>query len=294
MKYLVWHVQGGLGKNVAATALTRSIKENYPDRYFILVCSWPEVFLQNPHIDRVYQLGQTPYFYKDYIHNKDVLIFRHEPYNQTGHITRKNHLIESWCELLNIPFTHQHPILYPNYVHKKITQTWRRSKPIMVLQTGGGLRDAENQLYNWTRDMPIEIAEALVEKYRKDYHIIQITRSSGYQLNNVECINSILSNMELFALLWSSEKRVLIDSCLQHAAAAMNLPSAVLWIGTTPDNFGYSLHSNLIANLDSSTNELIGSYLFDYQFDNNIHECPFTDVSQLFDMNQLFSKVEAI
>ena len=44
--------------------------------------------------------------------------------------------------------------------------------------------------------------------------------------------------MELFALLVESKKRILIESCLQHAAAAFKLPSTVLWIGTSPIVFG--------------------------------------------------------
>ena len=89
-KYLVWHIQGGLGKNIAGTALIRDLKEFYFDRKLIMVVSYPEVFLNNPNIDRVYQIGQAPYFYQDYIENKDVIVFKHEPYDQTGHITKKS------------------------------------------------------------------------------------------------------------------------------------------------------------------------------------------------------------
>ena len=55
-KFLVWHIQGGLGKNVAATALPQSIKQKYLDRKLIMVVSCPEVFLNNPYVDRVYPL----------------------------------------------------------------------------------------------------------------------------------------------------------------------------------------------------------------------------------------------
>jgi hypothetical protein len=34
--------------------------------------------------------------------------------------------------------------------------------------------------------MPIEIAQSVVDKYSKDYHIIQITRQGGYGLQGVE------------------------------------------------------------------------------------------------------------
>ena len=73
-KYLVWHIQGGLGKNIAGTALIRDLKEFYSDRKLIMVVSYPEVFLNNPNIDRVYQIGQAPYFYQDYIEEKDTLM----------------------------------------------------------------------------------------------------------------------------------------------------------------------------------------------------------------------------
>ena len=47
-KYVIWHIQGGLGKNVAGTALIKSIKETYSDRKLIMVVSYPEIFLNNP------------------------------------------------------------------------------------------------------------------------------------------------------------------------------------------------------------------------------------------------------
>ena len=84
-KYFIWHIQGGLGKNIAGTALIKTIKETYPDRKLIMVTSWPEVYLNNSDVDRVYQLGQAPYFYQDYIEGKDVIISKHEPYHQTAH-----------------------------------------------------------------------------------------------------------------------------------------------------------------------------------------------------------------
>ena len=44
-KYVVLHVEGGLGKNIAATALTSQIKKKYSDRKLIVVAAWPEVFV---------------------------------------------------------------------------------------------------------------------------------------------------------------------------------------------------------------------------------------------------------
>ena len=73
-KYVVWHIEGGLGKNVAATALVAAVKQKYKDRKLILVVSYPEVFLNHPDIHRVYRGGMVSYFYDDYIKDKDTNI----------------------------------------------------------------------------------------------------------------------------------------------------------------------------------------------------------------------------
>jgi len=290
-KYVIWHIQGGLGKNIAGTALCKDLKMKYPDRKLIMVVSWPEVFLSSPHVDRVYNLGAAPYFYEDYIEGKDVIIFRHEPYNQTAHITKQKHLINNWCDLMDIEYKNQQPVLYPNYPQKMTIGLWQRPRPIMVIQTGGGPMQGQKYSYSWTRDMPIEVAQQLVQKYSKQYHIIQITRPDGYQLEGIERADQPLSNMELFALMIASEKRVLIDSCLHHAAAALNKPSTVLWVGTSPTVFGYGMHKNVVAKLPKKANQLIGSYLFDYQFENNMHECPYFEVKDMFDMNEIYNNI---
>lgn len=286
-KYLVWHIQGGLGKNIAATALIKDLKQAYPDRKLILVVSYPEVFLNNPEIHRVYPIGNSPYFYQDYVENKDTLIFRHEPYHQTGHIKMTNHLIQSWCELLNIQYTGQRPLIFVNYSQKLTTNLWKRNRPILVLQTCGGPMNDQKHTYSWTRDMPPELAKEIVKKYSKEYHIIHVTRPEGYFLDDVERVDRPMPNVELFALLVSSGKRILIDSCLQHAAAAFNLPSTVFWIGTSPRVFGYDIHKNILAKLPARANQMINSYIFNFQFENNLHECPYIELNDMFDIDQV-------
>jgi hypothetical protein len=97
--------------------------------------------------------------------------------------------------------------------------------------------------------------------------------------------------MELFSILTVSSKRFLIDSSLQHAAVAINLRSTVFWIGTSPKVFGYDLHNNIVANQPKNKNQLIGSYLFDYQFDFNVHECPYSTLDEMFDMDFVISNI---
>ena len=290
-KYVVWHIEGGLGKNVAATALISSVKKKYPDRKLILVVSYPEVFLNHPDIHRVYTVGGTSYFYDDYIKDKDTIVFRHEPYFQSNHIMKKSHLIENWCDLLGIKFENQLPILYPNMVQQDMAFSWKREKPVMILHTNGGPLH-QNFLYSWTRDMPFGIVQAIVDKYSSKYHIIQVGRDERQAAAGVEFISTPMTNFELFAMLVVSEKRVLIDSCLQHVAAAMQLPSTVLWVGTSPKNFGYKLHYNINPNPPKGNVKIPGSYLFDYGFDGFAHECPYTDVNEMFKIEDIFKSID--
>lgn len=289
-KYVVWHIEGGLGKNVAATALIKDVKSKYHDRKLVMVVSYPEIFLNNPDIHRVYKVGATNYFYDDYIKDKDTIVFRHEPYFQSDHIMRKKHLISNWCDLLGIEYKNQVPQLYTNVVQNTFSRTWRRDRPVMVLHTNGGFYE-NNMTYSWTRDMPFPIALAIAEKYSSYYHIIQVARPSANLIPNVEHITQRLSNFELFSILQASEKRVLIDSSMQHAAVAMGLQSTVLWIGTSPTNFGYDFHNNITAKEPKKGTKLIDSYLFDYSFEGMHYECPYSNFDEMFDLAEVFSTI---
>lgn len=293
-KYLVWHIEGGLGKNIAATALLPSLKEKYPDRKLILTVSYPDVFINNTYVDRVYPLNNLTYFYQDYIEDKDTLVFRHEGYFQNKHIHKKQHLIQSWCELLDLEYTGQTPQLHFNLMQKRIVSLWKREKPTLLLHTNGGPMNDE-KIYSWTRDIPPFVGQQIVDRYKKDYRIIQVCRNELEVLQGVdEAYYQQMTNYELFTLLASTDKRVLIDSCLQHASTGLNLPSTVLWIGTSPTVFGYGIHSNIQAKPPVHKPKLINSYLFDYSFSGEVVECPYYDIEEIFDIKEIYNSIEAI
>lgn len=290
-KYSLFHIEGGLGKHVLATAVAQCIKNNHPDRELIIVCAYPEIFLNLDFVDRVYRLGMTPYFYDDFINNKDTMVFKHEPYFTDDHIHKRLHLLLNWCKLHNLKYNNEQPVLKFNIRQLQIAQgKWLREKPVMVIQTNGGPLQDQQYTYSWTRDMPYDLAQKIVDTFSEKYHIIQICRHEHNALNNVEVVHDPMSNMELFSILLASEKRVLIDSSLQHAAAALNLQSTVLWVGTSPVVFGYNLHKNIVANLPN-TIKLPDSYLFDYDFNGVTHECPMFDTN-IFDLNTIIESLQ--
>ncbi len=290
-KYSVFHKEGGLGKHVLATAVARCIKNNHPDRELIVVCAYPEIYLNLDFVNRVYRLGNTPYFYDDYINEKDSLIFKHEPYFTEDHIHKKLSLIQNWCKLFNLEYSNEKPELVFNLRQQQIgINKWQRQRPIMVIQTNGGPLNDQPYPYSWTRDIPTDTAQQIVNSFKDYYHIIQICRHESNALQGVEVIKEPMSNMELFSLLLFSQKRLLIDSCLQHAAAALGLQSTVLWVGTSPKVFGYNLHNNIVAQLPNTV-KLPDSYLFDYNFNGMVHECPLFDTN-IFNINEIIESLK--
>jgi hypothetical protein len=290
-KYLVWHIEGGLGKNIAATALISSIKEKYSDRKLIMVASYPEVFINFEEIERVYPVGNTPYFYQNYIEDKDTLVFKQEGYFQNGHISKQQHIIESWCQILDLEYKNQKPVIRFNLVQRRVPNIWRQDKPIMVIQTNGGPLE-DTKPYSWTRDMPPYIALQIINHYLPNYHIYQVCRNESQVIPGAVGIFDKITNTELISLLAVSEKRVLIDSCLQHAAAGIGLKSTVLWVGTSPKLFGYDTHSNMVALPPKRKPKLYNSYLFDYSFDGSMDQCPYDDAEEMFNFKEIIATID--
>jgi len=297
-KYSIFHVQGGLGKHIAATAVAKAIKNNHPHRKLIIVCVYTDVFMSLPFVDRVYQLNNTNYFYQNYIENKDSLIFHNEPYFTTDHIHKKLPLIQTWCKMYGLDYKGETPELIFNPLQKKLSkEVWvKDKKPTMVIHTNGGLITPDAKPYMWARDMPFDIAQQIVDKYHKKYTIYQATKMNSPKLINATPIQfdeqTQLSTLEFLSLILHSDKRILIDSCLQHAAAALKLPSVVLWNGTSPKVFGYDMHTN-IETVKPHNFKLPGSYLFDFDFNGSEHEYPFNENEDLFDIDKIFEAIEA-
>jgi len=294
-KYVVFHCEGGLGKNVAATAVIKNIAEKHKDRKLIVMASFPEVFLNNPYVHRVYRMGMTPYFWEDYINGKDTIILRREPYFETSHIMQQTPLHETWHKMYDLPYKKGEclPELYMNMIQNEMPITWNRPRPILLLHTNGGPLMDGAPIYAWSRDMPRYVAEAIIQQFGQQFHIIQVVKhqSQGIQSPMVEVVDRSMSNFELFSLVRASQKRVLIDSCLQHAAAAYKLPSTVLWIGTHPEMFGYSMHTNIKSKPPVGNVKKVDASYFDYQLDGQFHECPYNSPEEMFDVNDILKAI---
>ena len=49
-KFIIFHTEGGHGKQVMATAVVRAIKKQYPDYKIVVVTAWDGPFFNNPDV----------------------------------------------------------------------------------------------------------------------------------------------------------------------------------------------------------------------------------------------------
>ena len=242
-KFVILQIEGGIGKNVIATAVVRAIQKKYSDRKIVIITAYPDIWLNNPRVHKVLQFGQISYFYRDFIENRETLVFLQEPYKHIDYIYRKKHLTQIWCELCNVEWDGETPELYFTQLESDFCSTIiNKDKQIFLINAFGGA-DGQQHKYSWARDIPPVLAQEIVDEMSKNYRVIQIRRDDQIQLNNAETYN--LSIRQTALMLIFSDRRLLIDSFLQHASAAFGLTSTVLWSCNEPNVFGYNIHKNI-------------------------------------------------
>lgn len=289
--FIIFTVNGGAGKNVMATAVIKAIKREYPDWNIIVVSGHSDIWLYNPYVYRVYQYGNLPHFYEDFIKGKNVKIFNMEPYSTEEYILKKKHLIEIWCGLCGVEYQGEGiELFFNNRENEHFVNNFLKNidRPIMVIQTnGGGPSDLK---YSWMRDMPMDVAHDIVNHFGSRYKIIHIRREDQLPMLGVDTFKGNIR--ELMLLIRNSSKRVLIDSVSQHIAAAFNLPSVVTWIRNTPSVLGYSLHHNIVTPVEDEVYSTFNSFLEPYDIGGNIYQCPFREGTRLFNSQEIIQILE--
>ena len=244
---IVFEVPGGIGKNIAATVIVELIKNKYPDSNLTVLASNPEIFQFIPYIDELDNIKNRK-FYIDKGHDYDKVMVL-DPYHHSDMITKKKHLIEVWANLYDLDYNDEIPNLHlPDelYAEAQKFEVFEKKRPIMVLHPNGGT-ETELYNYNWSRDIPANIVNKIVEKYKDEYDIYHIKGPK----QRISYDNTIVADGDMISiakLLLKSDKRIFIDSFAQHMATALNLPSTVCWVTTSPNEFGYELHNNIIRN----------------------------------------------
>lgn len=290
-KYVIFHIDGGCGKNIVATAVVKSIKAKYPEHKLIVVCAWPEVFIHNPNIHRVYKFGNIPYFYDDYINNRDSVILRMEPYHSGDLLYKKKSLAEIWCDVLNVPCVDKKPEIFLTerellFAQNKI----QKDGPVLIVQSSGGA-EQQGHPYSWSRDLPPAFAQEVVNSVKDKFSkVLHIRRDNQPAIEGTVQVTDNFRN--LFCYIALSDKFLGIDSFMQHACAAFGKKATVGWISNSPVVFGHESNDNIVASGIESFRHRIDSYLEEDDWTGGrFHECPYDNIGSMFNKDQFVESI---
>ena len=288
-KNIIFNINGGVGKCIAATAVCAAIKKHHQDYNLIVVSGYPDVFINNPNVKKSFAFGQTSYFYQDYIEGHDVKIMFHDPYLTSEYIKKETHLIEIWCNLYGLPYNQEKPEIFLtqrelDFFHRQVNL----QKPMLIMQTNGG-GDA-NKKYSWARDLPVSVVMPIIEHFRGDYDIIHVRRDDQEEYPHTIKLTAPFRQVAATALI--SEKRLVMDSFLQHTLAALNLPAVACWIVNSPIVFGYSIHNHVMANPFTIQPELRNAYIEKFNIGGDELEFAYNNENEIFNVDSIIKALE--
>jgi hypothetical protein len=287
LKRIIARVEGGLGKNIMFTSLLRKLKDKYLDGVH-LTTSYPPVFMNNDLVTSLNQFEKLNY--KEIKEDPETFICFEEPYSDKSFLKKESHLIDIWSRLLDLENLENgmdsSPELFFSEEDKKqfeiLYNTIRfqiNDNPFILIQLTGGQspisydQGGGNSIYNYSREdlqraYPMHLTVKLIKELKKAFprHVLM-----RYGLPNeivpFDVKDYIYSPPDMgykyFSLLAERAYKVItIDSSLQHLAAAVKVPSYVIWGETSPKIFGYSIHANIIENQKESCSywNTVGTY----------------------------------
>jgi hypothetical protein len=249
---LAFVVEGGIGKVVASTQVAASIKAANPEARVVVACGWPDIYLNNPHVDRLYDLRNPQFFYDDCVVRSRVRLLKVEPYQHERYLYQELPLIDAWCEMVGVPNTGGGPEVFLSDGELQVGKAAvaRSPRPVVLLHTEGGkLPEQADDVYRrqaqkgmHTRSLSFGFTQKLISLLSKKYHIVVVTGQNQHQFTGCDHLTGKLR--DIMAFLPHVAKIVCIDSFIMHAAAALKRPAIVLWGGTNPSLLGYAIHNN--------------------------------------------------
>jgi hypothetical protein len=171
-----------------------------------------------------------------------------------------------------------------NYFQKHVNL----QKPMFIMQTNGG--GDMNKKYSWARDIPHHVVMSVIEHFLPQYDIVHVRRDDQQEYPNTIKLTAPFRQIAATALL--SEKRLVMDSFLQHTLAAFNLPSVACWVVNSPKVFGYDVHTHITANPYTREPELRNAYIEKFNIGGDEAEFPYNHEKEIFDAYKIVEALE--
>lgn len=261
-EYILLPVPGGLGKNICFTCVAKQVREKYPTSKIIVQTHYPDVYTGLDFITEVWPFPTptqptVPNFYANIASKAEVL--EAEPYKDLAFRESREHLIDVWCRLLNVPLPAERKgilKLFPSELRSAKAMVGNARRPLIAFQFCGGTPNTEpqralnpNKLYQ-ARSLSTEKANWIVaELNREGYDVLQFTLPTEPKLKDALYLsgdNNVMPTRQMLALLNECIGLITIDSFCNHAWAALGKENAVaLWGYSSATQYGYAGNTNM-------------------------------------------------
>lgn len=306
MEKILFRSGGGLGKQIMATAVVKSIRETYPDAVIHVQTSYPEAFAGLDFVDKYFPYGPVPYFYESH---EDFHVLECEPYLDMGYRKGEKHLIDAWCDNLDLPRPESKcGIVCLDAEEEEIGTRFlaEAKKPVVAVQFFGGTsyfspQEAQNPLRPMHyRAIKKDAAQQVVKELSElGFLPIQIGLPTETKLEGCAQLTQgdVMNPRYVMAILSKCQHAILIDSFAQHVWAALGKKDAlVLWGGTHPGVLGYDTNKNI--SLKSSCSKLHcgrpNTFMFDFRGNNSPWKCVLNGRCMAFDSKKIVEEFKLI
>jgi hypothetical protein len=236
-KPYVVQLDGGIGRVICAIP---AIEELAKKRRVIVLTSFPDVFLNNPHVYKTYNLNRE-YLWDDVIRHGEFLC--PEPYFSHFYYNQEHHLIQSFNHLMTDNSNMAHANLYLSVEERKWAEEFvnlRRQefkdRAIILFQCfgSGAILEDDRVVDTSHRSLPTYVVDAICANTNPLY-----INASQIHMNYPNVWQQSFSTRQLFALTAYCDYVVSVDSCLIHIGASFSKTGLVFFGGTFPDNLSY-------------------------------------------------------
>lgn len=233
-------IDGGIGRIICASPALNKLaaKED-----FLLLTTWPDVFLHSELSKRAYWAGVGDSF-ELFIKDNEYVI--PEPYHDHHFYNQKHHLIESFNHLLNGEACMDRPQLNISDAERSratflANRIKKPNKVLVALQLFGSTSSmSENKLVDQTfRSLSLDAGYFLIDNLSDR---CQFVNFSHLRIDHPSVTNLNQSLRDNFALIEQCDLIISIDSLLQHVGYALDKKGMVLGGATSFKNFGYLDH----------------------------------------------------
>jgi len=248
MDKITININGGFGRVVSATGVIAELKKKFPEKEINIVTSYPEIFINNPNINKCYNINHE-YLFEDHIQGTEYK--EPEPYKLQGYIDGTMHIAEGFAQDLLGEAKYCKPELHLSERELAEAENYVKSskKPIILFQPfgsmGGKTMDGKVILEDPSyRSIPIAFCKKLHDKLSEDYQVVIIKDQNQAGLEGWVTFPP-MPLRKIAALIPYVKGIVCSDSSLQHLCGAMGRKAIVLWGSTNKKQLGYDTNVNL-------------------------------------------------